>query len=74
MDASAGVAFLRRRGIEGMAVLEVGGGVGATLIELVRAGAERAVNVELSPAYEPLAAELVRESSPAVSATVSPTS
>jgi Methyltransferase domain len=60
-DAAAGVAFLRRRGIEGMTVLEIGGGVGAALIELLRAGASRAVNVELSAAYEPVAAELRRE-------------
>jgi SAM-dependent methyltransferase len=61
-DAAAGVAFLRRRGIRGLTVLEVGGGIGAALIELVRAGAARAVNVELSPAYEPVAAKLLRES------------
>ena len=61
-DAAAGVAFLRRRGIRGLTVLEVGGGIGAALVELLRAGAARAVNAELSPAYEPVAAELLRES------------
>lgn len=33
-------------------VLEIGGGVGTIEIELLRGGASRAVNVELSPAYE----------------------
>jgi hypothetical protein len=61
-DAAAGVAFLRRRGIRGMTVLEVGGGVGANLIELLRAGASSAVNVELSPDYAAVASELLQES------------
>jgi 2-polyprenyl-3-methyl-5-hydroxy-6-metoxy-1,4-benzoquinol methylase len=59
-DAAAGVAFLRRRGVGGLTVLEVGGGVGAAALELLRAGASGAVNVELSPAYAPVAAELMR--------------
>jgi magnesium-protoporphyrin O-methyltransferase len=42
-------------------VLEIGGGVGALHLELVRRGAGRATNVELSPAYEHAAAELARE-------------
>jgi hypothetical protein len=54
------VELVRRRGIEGKSVLEVGGGVGAIQLELLQAGAERTVNVELSPAYEPYAAELLR--------------
>src|SRR5712691_1151450 len=52
------VALVAGKGAE---VLEVGGGVGAMQIELLRAGAERAVNVELSPAYEPEAEKLLRE-------------
>ncbi len=36
----------------GATVLEVGGGVGALQLELLKAGAVRAVNVELSPEYE----------------------
>ncbi|HET8568233.1 MAG TPA: methyltransferase, partial [Candidatus Limnocylindria bacterium] len=40
---------------------EVGGGVGALGIELLRAGAARVVNVELSPAYEDEALALLRE-------------
>jgi 2-polyprenyl-3-methyl-5-hydroxy-6-metoxy-1,4-benzoquinol methylase len=55
------VEFLRSRGIEGASVLEIGGGVGTLQIELLKAGAERAVNVELSPYWEETARELVRE-------------
>jgi magnesium-protoporphyrin O-methyltransferase len=55
------VAFLRRRGVEGQTVLEVGGGVGALEIELLRAGADRAVNVELSTGYDAEAVVLARE-------------
>jgi hypothetical protein len=55
------VDFARRHGIEGSTVLEVGGGVGAIQLELLRAGAARTENVELSPAYEPYAAELLQE-------------
>jgi 2-polyprenyl-3-methyl-5-hydroxy-6-metoxy-1,4-benzoquinol methylase len=55
------VAFLGRRGLAGASVLEIGGGVGALEAELLRAGAARAVNVELSPYYEATARELWRE-------------
>jgi hypothetical protein len=54
------VEFVREHGIEGSSVLEVGGGVGAIQLELLRAGAARAENVELSAAYEPYAAELLQ--------------
>jgi len=53
--------FVRANGIEGSTVLEVGGGVGAIQLELLRAGAARAENVELSRAYETYAVELVQE-------------
>ena len=43
-------------------MLEVGGGVGAIQLELLQAGAGRTVNVELSLAYEPYAAELLNVS------------
>jgi magnesium-protoporphyrin O-methyltransferase len=46
------VGFLERRGIVGASVLEVGGGVGEIQMELLRRGAARAVNLELSSAYE----------------------
>lgn len=55
------VEFLEARGIEGATVLEVGGGVGEIQIELLKRGAARAVNVELSPAYEEEAMRLLRE-------------
>ena len=55
------LAFLQERGIAGASVLEIGGGVGEIQLELLRAGAARAVNLELSPAYEAEAAGLVRE-------------
>jgi hypothetical protein len=54
------VAFLRRRGIEGGSILEVGGGIGALQLELLAAGAGRATNLELSPEYEEAARELLR--------------
>lgn len=56
------VEFLHGRGIADAVVLEVGGGVGAVQIELLKAGAERALNLELSTAYEGAAGELLRES------------
>jgi hypothetical protein len=53
--------LLKERGVEGRTMLEVGGGIGAIEIELLRAGATRAVNVELTPTYEEAAGELLRE-------------
>jgi magnesium-protoporphyrin O-methyltransferase len=53
------VGFLAGRGVEGDSVLEIGGGVGAIQLELLKAGAERTTNVELSPEYEPYADELL---------------
>jgi hypothetical protein len=58
--ARLAVCFLTGRGVERDSVLEVGGGVGAIQLELLKAGAERSVNVELSPEYESVAAELLR--------------
>lgn len=58
-DAREGVAFLRSRGVEGRSLLEVGGGIGAVQVELLRAGAGRAVAVELSRGYDGAAAELL---------------
>src|SRR6266536_3060269 len=54
------VEFLEQHGIEGATVLEVGGGVGEIQIELLKRGAARAVNLELSPAYEEEATSLLR--------------
>ena len=55
------VGFLRERGIDGASLLEIGGGVGAIQVELLRMGAARATNLELSPEYETAAHELLRE-------------
>jgi magnesium-protoporphyrin O-methyltransferase len=46
------VQFLRQSGVEGASVLEIGGGVGEIEVELLQAGAARAQNLELSPAYQ----------------------
>jgi len=53
--------FVKRQGVEGRTVLEVGGGIGAIQIELLKAGAARAVSVELTPTYEEEATALLRE-------------
>jgi magnesium-protoporphyrin O-methyltransferase len=55
------VGFLEQRGVAGASVLEVGGGVGEIQLELLKRGAARAVNLELSPAYEEEAERLLRE-------------
>jgi magnesium-protoporphyrin O-methyltransferase len=55
------VQLLKDRGVEGLTLLEVGGGIGAIQIELLKAGLSRAVSVELTPTYEESAAELLRE-------------
>jgi protein-L-isoaspartate O-methyltransferase len=55
------VEFLAERGIKGATVLEVGGGVGEIQIELLKRGAERSVSLELSPAYDREAGQLLRE-------------
>jgi 16S rRNA G966 N2-methylase RsmD len=55
------VDFLEQRGIEDAVVLEVGGGVGEIQIELLKRGAARAVNLELSRAYDAEARGLLRE-------------
>ena len=52
---------VRDRGVTGATILEIGGGLGALDVELIQAGAERATNVELSPEYEAVAAELASE-------------
>ncbi|MDP9265780.1 MAG: methyltransferase domain-containing protein [Chloroflexota bacterium] len=53
--------FLVAKGIAGGTILEIGGGVGALQLDLLRAGAASAVNVEISPAYEEAARELAVE-------------
>lgn len=53
--------LLKRQDIEGRTLLEVGGGIGAIQIELLKAGITRAVNIELTPTYEDAAEALLRE-------------
>jgi hypothetical protein len=48
-------------GLEGVRVLEIGGGIGALQAELLAAGADTGEIVELVPAWEPYARELARE-------------
>lgn len=55
------VDLVKAQGVEGRTVLEVGGGVGAIQIELLKAGAARAISVELTPTYEGVAGELLKE-------------
>jgi precorrin-6B methylase 2 len=55
------VQLLNEHGVQGLTLLEVGGGIGAIQIELLKAGLARAVSVELTPTYEESAAELLRE-------------
>jgi magnesium-protoporphyrin O-methyltransferase len=55
------VDFVKGRGIRGRTVLEVGAGIGDIEIELLKAGADHAVGVELIPTYEDTAGELLRE-------------
>jgi hypothetical protein len=55
------VDYLKQQGVEGRTVLEVGGGIGATQLELLKVGARRALSVELTPTYEQVAMELVRQ-------------
>ena len=48
-----------RQGVTDASVLEVGGGIGAFEIELLRSGAARATNVEIVSTYEQAARELL---------------
>ena len=49
------------RGLEGATVLEIGGGIGQVLLELLEAGAREGEVVELVPGYEPHARALAAE-------------
>ena len=53
--------LVKERPLESRTLLEVGGGVGAIEVELLKAGIDRAVNIELTPTYEEAAGELLRE-------------
>jgi 2-polyprenyl-3-methyl-5-hydroxy-6-metoxy-1,4-benzoquinol methylase len=56
------VAFLTQRGIADATILEIGGGVGDLQVELLRQGAARATNLEISTSYEPEAIALLERS------------
>ncbi len=53
------VDFLCGHGVEGASVLEIGGGVGEIQVELLRRGAARVTNLEISTSYEAEARELL---------------
>ena len=55
------VDFLAESGIEGATILEIGGGIGEIQVELLRRGADRATNLEISENYEAEATELLRQ-------------
>lgn len=55
------VDYLKSQGVGGQTVLEVGGGIGAVQIELLKAGAGAATSVELTPTYEDVAVGLLDE-------------
>jgi magnesium-protoporphyrin O-methyltransferase len=55
------VELIAARGVDGADVLEVGGGIGALQLELLRRGAAHTTNAELSPAYEGEAVALLEE-------------
>ena len=52
---------IKEMDVVGKTLLEVGGGIGAIEIELLKAGMARAINVELTPTYEAAASELLVE-------------
>jgi hypothetical protein len=55
------VDLLKEKGVTGRTLLEIGGGIGAIQIELLKVGLSRAMSVELTPMYEETAAALLRE-------------
>ena len=56
------VDFAGSNGLDGATVLEIGGGIGTIQLELLRRGASRTTNLELSGAYEAEANRLLDES------------
>ena len=61
LDPTAELMVDRLGDVHGATVLEVGGGVGAIGLELLKRGARHSTNVELSPAYDTEAKALARE-------------
>ena len=58
-EARAIADAIRSIGVSDLTVLEVGGGIGAIQLELLRSGASHATNVELSRSYEAVSSELI---------------
>src|SRR6476619_4983245 len=56
------IDFLSGHGVEGASVLEIGGGVGAIQLELLRRGAARVTHLEISSSYEAEARALLERS------------
>ena len=55
------VDFLTEHGLDGASVLEIGGGVGEIQLELLRRGAARVTNLEISTSYEEQAGRLLEQ-------------
>ena len=64
LDATSAriVDFVSGHDIQGASVLEIGGGVGEIQLELLRRGAARATNLEISKNYEAEARGLLERS------------
>lgn len=60
LDPTARLLFDATRG-KGTTILEIGGGVGEIELELLRAGAQHATNVELTTVYDHEAEQLLEE-------------
>lgn len=60
-EAARIAAAVRRVAGTGFSILEIGGGIGAIQLALLRDGAASATNVELSRSYEAVARELLAE-------------
>lgn len=55
------VDYLTSQGLDGVSVLEIGGGIGEIHLELLRRGADRATSLELVGAYDEAANRLAAE-------------
>jgi 2-polyprenyl-3-methyl-5-hydroxy-6-metoxy-1,4-benzoquinol methylase len=60
--ASRMVGFVSEHGLKGATVLEIGGGIGELQVELLRCGAARVNNLEISTSYEAEARALLARS------------
>ncbi len=56
------IEYLCATGIEGASILEIGGGMGEIQVELLRRGAARVTNLEISRGYEAEAVRLLEKS------------